>query len=753
MKQRTWVVAVMLFVILRAMSGNTAQAQSNALTLTIGRVTAVLDTFSGRFAAASAEGSTLLFSSGTRPTSHISVLIDNAIWTNYGKSQMTAPWPQRNLGRGTVELRPDRLRYIWEVPNRGSIVRIIEEIEPVSDSLYQEVRIHLIVENTTSRIVNVGMTVMEDVDANGDDNVTLQSLTGPVLRERAFAGAYVPERLMMLSPAFLPDSAYCRFRGAGVSTPDLLTVGRWSYHGGLGTAVFGYQATGQSITDAALLLQWEKKALAPGTRREENTAIGFAAPLPEAPGYKTFAREFVVPMLANAALLSIVSDSVATVRISAPYADAWYENAAMRNGSWDTTMVVTPDNPACALIQLAVTSRTATDSLTHYRQYFVKASSDREAAISLRSIVGFGSFNASIVWPLSEWDTSYLLPGVLDDGVGNAQDAGAVNRIVLHQTIEYWLDEYYNNNQGVFPIGTPFQLMLPAHGHLDFAGGGGGFPRFNPWSPKLGDRNLTFDGAGDPLTSEHPVSMEMMTLSKISPGQGSRFLKIYPILEPHYFHIPARKQLGTEYVFIPFRKLSARTQDDLIRIIAYEDETELTLFDGSLPIHLDRSGYIDTLLAQPTVIRSTKPVVIYQHHLAWTYLDSDTTFAGAAFALLPHGLWGRRYYSVTDDGFKPNVMPLLPSGFRNHALYYDNLYFILITKAVYRNGILINDVPVDEARFTVFGEWAYAYIDILPGFHIVRSDHPFLTVSCGGGGGDDGKKHFGFGVSFIPPFR
>jgi hypothetical protein len=230
---------------------------------------------------------------------------------------------------------------------------------------------------------------------------------------------------------------------------------------------------------------------------------------------------------------------------------------------------------------------------------------------------------------------------------------------------------------------------------------------------------------------------------------------IFPPWEVRYFHHPTRKELGTEYVFVPFRKRKAKRQEDFVRIIAYEDGTDITLYDGTPPIHLNRSGHVDTLLSQPTLIRCSKPVAVYQHHLSWTWLESDTTFSGGAFPLLPHGLWGHRYYSVTDDQYKSNVAPLVTQYFKDGRLHYDDLYLILVTKASNRSGITINDVPVDASRFTVFGDWAYAYIDITPGYHVVKSDYPFLAVSCGGGHGEGepNPSWLKFGVSYIPPYK
>lgn len=754
MKIRTITVVYIFIGWLLVFPLNPLGAQPNAITLTKGRVMAVLDTLSGRFGTMRADGKTLLFASGTGLTSHVSIAIDNVIWTNYGKSQMTAAWPIRNLGRGQSEILADRLRYTWELRARGGTVRIVLDLEPVSDSLYEEVRIHLAIENGGSYGIGVGMTVMEDVDADGDDYVTLRSVSGPITKERAYSGESIPERVTMLSSSFLPDSAYCRFQGPGVTTPDRMTVGRWTYHGFLGTAVYGYEAKNQPIGDAAVLTQWDKAELAAGNRREEATAIGFAAPLPDPPGFSMFSREYIIPMAADHIVLSIVSDSDAVVSIRAPFCDAIYENSSNPDNRWDTTVTVSRDQPGCLAVWLKHKPKHQTDSLTFYRQLFVSVSSDREIGIIVRPQAEHWGNDASSVLPVAGWDSACLYHGVLTGSDAGAFIGSTTTRFTLVRTIEYFWNDYCRLPNGhLQPIIPPLDWEIPAYGSLLFETGTGRF--FDHWSPRrMNDRNLTIDGAGDVLIGSSSFLLTNLIWSRIWPGYDIGPM-ILPPSQYSYFHHPTRKELGTEYVFVPFRKRKAKRQEDFIRIIAYEDGTDITLQDGTPPIQLNRSGHVDTLLSQPTLIRSSKPVAVYQHHLSWIWLESDTTFAGGAFPLLPHGLWGHRYYSVTDDQYKSNVAPLVSKVFQDGRLHYDDLYLILITKAIHRSDVSINDVSVDASRFTVFGDWAYAYVDISPGYHVVKSDYPFLAVSCGGGHGEGepNPSWLKFGVSYIPPYK
>ena len=730
--------------------------QQDVLTLTRGRVTAILDTFSGRFAVSSADGKKLLFASGVRLTSHISVAVDGTIWTNYGKSQMYAPYPHRNLGRGRAETLGDRLRYTWEVRGRSGPVRIALELEPVADSLYEEVRVHLIAENLGTRAIETGMTVMEDVDADGDDRVRLRDGTTVYARERSFTGSELPERLLLQSGAWHPDTAHCRFLGHALTAPDILTVGRWFYHSGLGTAVYGYAASPQPIVDAAVLTQWNSRALAPGARREEITAIGFTAPLPEAEGTSTFAYELIVPMMDITKLVSIVSDSTTTVHVVAAYTDAWYEEPGSRNGYWDTTVTVTPTTPATVFVWLYPPQRQDVDSVRWYRKYSLKLRSDREIAAIARPLTDDFNYDASTVWPEKAWDTEYLFHGIFTNAVCVAKLGGASNRISIHPSKEYYCATYTVRfdlvYQSRFPADIPIIYDLPGDGAFLFEKDWGSWHVFNHWNtPIIFERDSSFDGAGDMVCGTQPFALTVYTICKLFPGSSRGETWNDPKYQSHNTRHPTRSQLGTEYIFVPFRKPGLALQDDLLRIIAYEDGTELTLFDGSPPLRLNRQEHVDTLLDAPTVIRSNKPVAVYQHHLACDYLRTDSTYHGGAITLLPHGLWGRTYYAVDDDATTLAPDHLLLTIYPQ-LLFYDH-YLILITKTEHRGDISIDGIPVDASRFTVFGNWAYAYVDVSPGFHRVTGGHRFLTISCGGGSGPMGKWWNNFGFSYIPPFK
>ncbi|MCB2204693.1 IgGFc-binding protein [bacterium] len=731
-------------------------AQHGIMTMTRGRVTAVLDTYSGRFSARTSDGRSLLFAAEMGLTSHISVVIGDSIYTNYTKSQMKVPAPQVNLGRGIAEQGSDRLRYVWELKRGTGSVRIIQELEPVSDSSYQEVRVHLIVENATGATLQVGMTVMEDLDADGDDNVPLRDMMTVVDRERAFTEQNIPERLVMHSQAFLPDSAGCRILGPALTRPDIVTAGRWMYDSWLGTAVYGYRATDRPLLDVAVLLQWNSGLLRPGEKRHETTAVGLLVPPVPGPGPTTFAKEFVVPFIPSEAVLSIVTDSSTIVRVSMPYNDAWYEADKAQGGRWDTTVTVTPGHAVSVYLHpyMVGDHKKVKDSVSYYRMGFATVRAEKEVGAFIRH-VGVRSFDGALVWPVTWWDSLYLNHGFMRHGQAIVHGNDSEMTVQLDATIVYGIyfyRQWYEWPTWGVPPGSSSLIALPPGGSLNYYASSGGV--FDHWDRSyLPDGDLTVGGAGDVIVTDTPAWIPARIWASIIPGHNPSGT---PSLAMSYLDHPSRRQLGTEYVFVPFRKKTARVQDDLLRIIAYEDDTELTLFDGTASVHLDRSEYLDTLISVPTVLRSNKPVAAYQHHLDWSYLGNDTMFFGGALTLLPPHLWGRRYYVVTNDAYQPNVAPLLDESWRRYPPVFKNLYLIIVTRKEHRQGIVVGDLPLDPASFTVFGDYAFTCVDIQPGYTVVYGAAPLLTVACGGGVGHPATPVYGprfFNMSHIPPFN
>lgn len=756
LRYREMFAAVML---LSCLLQSPLAAQQDIVKLSNGRVTAVLDRNTGRFAARTSDGRSLLFADDQGLTSHISVSIGDVIYTNYKGSEMSASAPVRYLGRGSVEVLSGRLRCTWRVRAGGGIARIVQELEPVSDSLYDEVRVHVIVENTSGEALDVGMTVMEDLDAAGNDYVSVRGNARQFLREQRLSGGEIPDRLVMHTPAFLPDSAGCRIRGDALSMPDAVTVGRWTYHGYLGTAVYGYEASGLVITDVAVLLQWNRRSLRSGATREEVTAVGLMPPPPAEKGASTFARHYVVPIILDA-ILSLVSDSVATATITFPYGDSRTEAASERGDLyWDTTVTVRPDKPVSVMLSPRGPTRTkAPDSVTYYRKRFVTVDSDSEIGLFRRDHGGAICLDGSTVWPVAWWDSLYFFHGNMQGGEAKLIGGGDSHAVRMECSNEYNILSYSHwwfNQRAT--AGTVIDFVLPSSGTLNVFNQGYNLirNRYNHWSPGFqNDRDLKPDGAGDSIVSSRPIWLSTLIMTQVFPGRRKNSgVRFHPSRSLYH---PPRSHLGKEYVFVPFHKKGARTQEDLLRIMAYEDETELTLFDGTEPIRLDRAEHVDTLISVPVIIRSDKPVALYQHHLDWEYLGTDTAYAGGCFPLLPPHLWGRRYYVVTDDLYQPNVIHWVSRSDDNGPPVYENLYLILVTKADSRSGIRIDDRAVDPAAFTVFGDYAYAYVDMTPGFSVVSGDAPLLTIVCGGGNavpGYDTIANRKFNMSWIPPFN
>jgi hypothetical protein len=471
-------------------------AQQRLVTLTKGKLTAVLDTYSGRFAAQTVNGSRLLFARDAELTSHISVALDGEIYTNYPKSDINILWPRHALGRGETQMLSDRIRHTWRLGSRGGERRVILELEPVSDSLYNEVRIHLTVENATMDVISAGMTVMMDVCAGPDDKVRLRDGATALEYERRFAGEGLPERLMLMSGAYRPDSAYCRLRGDALTAPDAVTVGRWMYHSALGTAVYGYEASGLPIWDSAVLAQWDSMNLFPGQRRAVSTAVGLTGSEPATPATGTFAKEFRVPVFSSV-LLSLVCDSTASATITTPYADNAYESATTVDRFWDTTVTISRRNPVTLVVWLRSLRPEDTDSITYYRQSYTVVQADREIGLTIREFGQNYNLDGDVVWPSNMWDTQYLYHGIMGQSASGIFTDARADTISFTNSLEYFVGIISKPTPGGYPVGGSISTALPPESRLRFNCHNGA-TLYNHWSPKRpSDRTLSIDGTGD----------------------------------------------------------------------------------------------------------------------------------------------------------------------------------------------------------------------------------------------------------------
>jgi hypothetical protein len=204
---------------------------------------------------------------------------------------------------------------------------------------------------------------------------------------------------------------------------------------------------------------------------------------------------------------------------------------------------------------------------------------------------------------------------------------------------------------------------------------------------------------------------------------------------------------------VPFRKPRLNHTEDLLRIVSYEDDTRIGLGEGSAAITLDGGSFVDTLLSSPAVIRSNNPVAVYQHHLDWSWIGSDTMYFGGAYALLPEQQWGNRYFVCPALGLKPSISEYLANRWpRSYDFRFNNLYLIIIKKHASHAPILLDSVIVDESAFQKVGDYSFRYLGISAEYHDLESVDPFLVVVCGGG---DFNSDIAspFGMSHIPPYK
>ncbi|PLX32107.1 MAG: hypothetical protein C0600_03675 [Ignavibacteria bacterium] len=740
---RCVIYCVLLVVLLTSISWS----QDGFATLARGNIEAILDTNSGRFGVRKTNGDDLLFSRDGYVTSHISVLVEDVVFTNTILSGMKPSMHVRNLGKGTVTVLADRIRYEWTKAYRGSNIGIRLELEPTETSTANEVLIHLMVDNVGRDSFDCGVTIMEDVSAGENDDVVLSAGSREFLREEKRTWPSIPSSLVMRSDVFYPDSGVCRIIGDGLVPPDEVTVGSWEHSGYLGTAVYGYSASGKEIHDSALLLQWNSENVDPGARRHVITAVGVQArELQEVVRPTTFARHFVIPRFYWGFGLYVVSDTTATINIVTPYQDMNWEATSTKDGKWDTTAVVTPGNPVEIFIDPGRPSRT--DSVDWYQKDWCELTADADVGMVVQPSCHALSLYTMV--PESVLDTAYYFPGSLGPNTTSVRLDQVSGYLKLKHAQPHTigtLNSQHNRNQ----VGET-TLQLPERASIEISYKSD--HRFDPWNPVVKYKKFSSgDGAGDLIVSDRKMNCTMVYHNPVIPGgyEGVWVKRPYAF----FYRIPSRTQLGKTYCFLPFKKPSRLKQSDLVRVIVYEDSTRLRIGEFGSTRVKNRGAYLDTLLEQPTVLYSDKPIAVYQYHIdcRWLGESRDTTYYGGALVLSPEKEWGNKYFLFSQY---PTLTGRLGYFERNFGVSfshtYDNLYIMLIKKKASTAELLLDGKAIDTSLFSTMGEYSYAYIDISNTYHEIESSETFCTYLCGGG--YEGEPNQGdFGISFMPPHK
>lgn len=227
-------------------------------------VAAGLDRSTGRFWVETTSGVPLLFRSDAI-TSASTIRAGGRTYTNARAGSGQTPPGTRALPPGATEVLADRLRWRTRIDENGILLDVEQEFLPSLDSTYAWVRITTTLINRGSAPVDAGALVMLDLVIDDVDRIEVSVEGTPVARERGWIGGAVPAGYEGRTPRH-PWEVVGRLDGGGATRPDRFVVGRWQWNSFLGAALWDYEPAPQEIWDAAVLMQWNERRIAPGAR-------------------------------------------------------------------------------------------------------------------------------------------------------------------------------------------------------------------------------------------------------------------------------------------------------------------------------------------------------------------------------------------------------------------------------------------------------------------------------------------------------
>lgn len=715
-------------------------ALSPFLTKTLGKITAVLDTLNGRFSVYSGDGKTVLWYGTSTLTSHISVKIGNRYYSNYLWAILGRDTRMTFLGKGKPEVLADRLRYTWILHTSDGEYLLMEELIPESTNDWNEVRVRIAVENRTNVTTSIGIAAQMDVNADGNDGALVGCEGVWSNRETVYQGGEIPTTWMLGSKAYTPDSAGGRMKGDGVTTPDFFLAGQWESHGALGTALYGYSGSvGRKIWDAAVFAQWDEKDIASGNVREEATAIGLKTTSIVEERPTSFGKRFILPFTG---VLYLASDSTTPVHIRYQV-DNMMESSAQLDGKWDTTVVVQANKPDTLRLYpprgRPLNPNIIDDSVTYFRHrvFLIEA----EKPIGVVGRWEAGGNDVRLCWPVEQSDTAFLMHGDMGTGenILTTLDRETTIRLTPRKTDAY-IHMLKPAAQGelIVPPDTPIEIKLPSRSSVFFRFSNRNRRGFYPFP------NMPPDGAGSSLVADNPIQVFRFDNSALM-SQTALFDGGLGILLDF---IPTRKQRGTEYVYIPYKKTKAIRNEDYVRILAYEDNTSVSLYDNTVPLLLNRAEIIDTLLERPCIIRSNNPVVVTQHPTNYTYANKPHDFCenSGTSTLLPATYWGRTYFGFAGMS---NMRP----GWGCPDNFERRFYVRIIARTSECYSISLDGNPLDSQTFSTVGDYSYSDIDRNAGPFIVASPHPCFVLTYGWSLRTCGFLPLSDAEAYIPVFK
>lgn len=233
----------------------------------------------------------------------------------------------------------------------------------------------------------------------------------------------------------------------------------------------------------------------------------------------------------------------------------------------------------------------------------------------------------------------------------------------------------------------------------------------------------------------HDLTGTLLTASAPVAVMGSAMCTNIPIGVKACDHIiemlPPVTTYGKSFITIP---LATRRRGDLIRIIASEDNTQVTI-DGVLKSTLLKGEFYEEIIADPSVIDVSSPAMVAQYSL------------------------GQSYDGVISDPFMMTVPPseqfLTNYNFvtLTEGVGFSNSFVNVVTTETALSSLVLDGELVDKTQFSRVGQSEYfgAQLSIPSGSHNMLSDEPFGIYVYGFGSHDSYGYPGGMSFNFINP--
>jgi hypothetical protein len=694
----------------------TANPPKIFLTKSLGNITVSLDTLSGRFAVRCADGRSILFGSEFSNTSHISVKIGKRIYSNYWwiKRSVTPP-NVYDLGKGAPEVLSDRLRYTWTVHNRDGDYAITQDLTPTQDTTWNEALVQISVRCVSGKPTTAGVTVQMDINAGGNDKAPITINGSTIRNETVYTRDIVPDAWTVRTPEFGKETITGRLTAPDCMKPDRIVAGNWQTSGDLGIAVYGYGSVGHSIGDGAVFYEWTERSLDGAGEFAIASRVGIRVP-PDTLG-RYFGTEFFNYQNGYGVYFFHATEPT-QVHIH-QYGDNSTEGQATWDKGWDSTVTIQPG--FFTPVSFFAAERKS-DYPLDYRVFSVRITSDKPIGIQF-----YGSSVCAIPRTMPG-DTSFFYPGTHQDGgfslVNSIDDTMLVDLLTVGD--ETSLNYPYMSKPN--PKGTNLSLNYPAHGMAEFHTS---ISPYHPHRQYWEYCHTSRDGVGMKIKTNKPAIMMLNwgnlpwyvmcpdSVANEGGGYGD-------------FIVSSTNDGGKEFVIIPFIQ-NYTPAVDLVRIIPFEDGTTVRFSDSGGSFMLQAGEHLDTLLSQPEVIKSDKPIAVYQSP-ARTILFTQRTdiVTGSLLAIPSLEKWGKSYYSIS--GIR-NIPAKWQRGRINEMPWLPELQFIRIVRENHnRDAVYLNGMEVDFT--TAFKTGNYSYIDVqhISGFDVVECAGPILVMTYGGFG-------------------